>query len=141
MIWLPTALTGALSILAATDALPPIQAAGWIYAGASATTVMLVKPEPAPAGSPWPRMLVRFEEAVPFDRDGFASMSNLELNDIDCAGARTRLVRDQRFSQRNLSGEVHLAPVEVPVWRTESKGSFGAAILSAACGEAEDGAV
>jgi hypothetical protein len=50
-------------------------------------------------------------------------------------------VRNQRYSERNLRGELHLAPIETPAWRVESAGSFGAAILTAACGEARDGAV
>ena len=136
------ALTGVLATaVSAAEALPPIEIGDWAYAGAAASTVMLVKPEPAPEGSPYARLWVRFEEAAPFDRRGFASMSNVELNDIDCAGHRTRVLRNTRYAERNMRGEAHVEPIATPVWRVEEKGSFGAAILSAACEDAPGDAV
>ncbi len=128
------AFLGVLSTEAlAASALPPIQIGDWAYAGAGGATIMFVKPEAAPEGSPYARLWVRFEEAAPFDRRGFASMSNVELNDVDCAGHRTRVLRNTRYAERNMSGEAHVEPIETPVWRVEEKGSFGAAILTAAC--------
>lgn len=127
-------LLGAVSTAAAAEDLPPIEVGDWAYAGAGSATIMFVKPEPAPEGSPYSRLWVRFEEAKPFDRRGFVSMSNVELDDVDCAGRRTRTLRDTRYSQRNMRGESHVEAIESPAWRIEEEGSFGAAILSAACG-------
>jgi len=133
-ILLPALLLGLVSSVArAAEALPPIELGDWAYAGSGSATIMFVKPETAPEGSPYARLWVRFEEAKPFDRRGFASMSNVELDDVDCAHRRTRTLRDTRYSERNMRGEARVETIETPAWRIEEAGSFGAAILTAAC--------
>jgi hypothetical protein len=114
---------------------PPVEVGDWTFVGNSAATVMFIKPEAPPAGSAWRRVLVRFEEAAPFDRRGFASMSSVELDEVDCAGQKTRVIRDTRYAERNMKGESRVDTVDAPAWKSEAKGSFGAGILKAVCGE------
>ena len=113
----------------------PIEAGDWTFVGNSAVTVMFIKPQTPPAGSAWRRILVRFEELTPFDRAAFASMSSVEVDDVDCAGQRTRVIRNTRYAERNMTGESRIDTVDMPVWKSEAKGSFGAGILKAVCGE------
>jgi hypothetical protein len=117
-------------------ALPPVSVGDWMFVGHSDTTIMFIKSTAAPAGSLYRRVLVRFEESVPFDRRDFASMSNVETDEIDCAGHRTRVIEDTRYAERNLQGQSQHNAVDAPMWRIETKGSFGEGILRAACGEA-----
>lgn len=113
-----------------------IDVRGWTLVGNNDSTVMFIKPEPTPPGAAFRRVLVRFEEAEPFDRSGFASMSNVEVADVDCAGGKTRVIQDTRYTEPNLQGESRVDRPAEPAWRTEAPGSFGAGIIKAACGEA-----
>jgi hypothetical protein len=136
----------ALSVLllfAATSALaaehPLADADDWMLAGQSEESLMYVMPDPEAADDAgYVRLLVRFEEAVPFDRRGFRSMSSVEVDEVDCATQRTRILKNTRYSERNLTGAVREEPVAHPEWKSEDKGSFGAAILHAACGGEEE---
>lgn len=112
----------------------------WLLAGESPNSVMFVLPAPGADETVYPRYLVRFEERVPFDRRGFSSMSSLELNEVDCPNQRTRIIHVTRYAERNLSGATRDETDAKPAWQTEEKGSFGAAILSAACGSGDEDA-
>ena len=129
------AADGATKDGAATIDVGDIEVGDWTYVGNSAATMMFIKTEPASAGSAYRRVLVRFEEAKPFDRSHFASMSDVEIDEIDCAQQKTRVIQDTRYAGRNMMGESHVDREDMPVWKTEAKGSFGAGILKAACGD------
>ncbi len=134
----PALLCALLPMAAAAAAeRPALDVEGWTYVGASATSVMFIRHEATPEGGAYPRVLVRFEEAKPFDRRGFASMSSVEIDEIDCAGQRTRVIQDTRYKQSNLKGESRVDRAQAPAWQDEAKGSFGAGILKAACADPE----
>lgn len=114
---------------------PVLDLEGWRFVGASDTTLMFIKPDADAAGGSPRRVLVRFEEATPFDRGNFASMSNIEVDQVDCARQMTQVVRNTRYLEPNLKGESRTDVPDMPAWKPEAKGSFGEAILKAVCGE------
>jgi hypothetical protein len=105
----------------------------WLYVGNSEVTMMFIKPAPPSAEGLYPRVYVRFEEAVPFDRAKFPSMASVETDEIDCARQRTRVVEIKRYKQRNMRGETQNEVMDAAEWKTESRGSFGAGILRKVC--------
>ena len=142
MKWIPIALFCAVAGPAAAaapapSATPPSSLEGaiavgdWTFVGNSDTTVMFYKP--VAAGGAYPRVQVRFEDGAPFTREGFSSLASLELDDVDCAGKRTRILESTRFKQRNMTGERHVDPIESPVWKSEAPGSFGAGLIAKVC--------
>jgi hypothetical protein len=119
---------------AAAPELPPIRIGDWTYAGMASRTLMFVRPEPGEPNARIVTVKVRFEEAAPFVRDGFAAMSNVEVDEVDCGRMRTRVIQNTLYAERNMMGEEHALPVREPEWRTEEKGSLGAGILDTVCG-------
>jgi hypothetical protein len=110
-----------------------VDVSDWLFVGNSDVTLMFLKPAPAPADSIYPRVYVRFEEATPFDRMKFPSMASVEVDEIDCARQRTRIVEVKRYAQRNMKGQTQIDDIEAPEWKAETRGSFGAAILRKVC--------
>jgi len=125
--------------IAAAGEQPAIEVQDWTLVGHSDATVMFIKTAESPPGNGYRRVLVRFEEARPFDRRNFASMSDVEIDEIDCAQQKTRVIQDTRYAERNMKGESRTDTVQTPVWKSEAKGSFGAGILKAVCGETDAG--
>ena len=137
-VLLAALIGAALSMPAFADEAGEIEPGDWSLTGESPNSVMFVKPAAAPEASPYLRVLVRFEERTPFDRRGFASMSSVEINDVDCLEMKTRVLQNSRSTEHNMRGEERVEKVPAPEWKAEAEGSFGAAILAAACGGPDD---
>jgi hypothetical protein len=102
----------------------------WTYVGNSDTTVMFMKP--GEMDGPYYRVFVRFEDGVPFVRDGFQSLASFEVDDVDCAAGKTRILESVRYARRNMTGDSHQDPIK-PEWKAEAPGSFGAGLLAKVC--------
>ena len=134
-------LTGFLCVLASPalaaqpDAARPgggvITVGDWTFIGNSDTTVMFFKP--VAAGGLYPRVMVRFEDGEPFTRENFTSLAALEVDDIDCARRRTRIISSVRYTQHNLTGESRPDAIDPTAWKSEAAGSFGAGLIAKVC--------